>query len=545
MRSRTIVIVAVLSLVAAFAPSASAGTLFLNESFDAAWSAGTNWSRGGNVTPVIATPAGETPASAMRITPEVASLYGSLLYTVARPTAYGLDISFVLSEWRVDSVFSANCVFGFGNVCGHGISFYLKKGTDTSVAPGQDQGSLGYSTDWGYTDIFGNHPYLNPGVSGALLGVGFDSYGRWTEAATGGSGCGSSTYPGSAGTGAQADTIAIRGPGQGINGYCQLAKTAPGDVNFGRETRLLGARSIRITVDPSTDPSPKVKVWYALGTGGTSGLPILTIDEPAQLLAEATFKFGFAASTGTYLQNNEIWNMQSGSLVAIPEFQIMTPCSPLADATVRTAYSQALDTDYGVGDTSWSITSGVLPAGVTMNGATGTISGAPTKVGSYAITLRAQDSRATPSVATASCLLNVVDSAAIGVVGAKPKPSTTGIQLTFAAPAAGTTRTTGIRTGKLSHRRLVVCTAPSATTSGPENLSLRCGFTAATKQLLCRAPMTVRVFVEFTPAIGPKEVSVSTIRLARVWGCATRKPAAAKPTWLIWPYTPVSEPITG
>ena len=538
-------IAAALSLVAAFAPSASAGTLFLNEPFDAAWSAGTNWSRGGNVTPVIATPAGQTPASAMRITPAVASQYGSLLYNVARPTAYGLDVSFVLSEWRADDVFSSsNCTYAFLNVCGHGVSFYLKKGTDTSVAPGQDQGSLGYSTDWGYV-FFGSHPYNNPGVSGALLGVGFDAGGRWTEAETGGSGCGSSTYPGSAGTGFQIDTIAIRGPGQGIEGYCQLAKTAPGAVDFGRATRLLGARSIRITVDPSTDPSPKVKVWYALGTGGTSGLPILTIDEPAQLRAEATFKFGFAASTGSYLQNNEIWNMQSGSLVAIPEFQITTPCSPLADATVRTAYSQALDTDYGVGDTSWSITSGVLPAGVTMNGATGTISGAPTKVGSYAITLRAQDSRATPSVATASCLLNVVDSAAVGVVGAKPKPSTTGIQLTFAAPAAGTTRTTGIRTGKLSHRRLVVCTAPSATTSGPENLSLRCGFTAATKQLLCRAPMTVRVFVEFTPAIGPKEVSVSTIRLARVWGCATRKPAAAKPTWLIWPYTPVSEPITG
>lgn len=98
-------IAAALSLIAAFAPSASAGTLFLNEPFDAAWSAGTNWSRGGNVTPLIATPGGATPASAMRITPAVASQYGSLLYTVARPTAYGLDVSFVLSEWRADDFF--------------------------------------------------------------------------------------------------------------------------------------------------------------------------------------------------------------------------------------------------------------------------------------------------------------------------------------------------------------------------------------------------------------------------------------------------------
>ena len=32
---------------------------------------------------------------------------------------------------------------------------------------------------------------------------------------------------------------------------------------------------------------------------------------------------------------------------------------------------------------------------------------------------------------------------------------------------------------------------------------------------------------------------------ARVWGCAATRPATTKPTWLIWPYTPAPEPITG
>ncbi len=504
--------------VAVLAPTAFAGTLFLNEPFDSTWSAGTNWSRSGSFTPVISTPGGETPASAMRLTPASGSQFGFLLYTVARPTAYGLDISFVLSEW--------------GGSGADGMSFFLKKGSDTSTVAGSLGGALGYG------------PSGSAGVSGALLGIGFDNFGNFLSSSVGGTGCGSAEYPGSAGPGANADTISIRGPGQGNAGYCYLAGSSY-SAAFGGGSRTAGARSIRITIDPSTDPSPKVKVWYAVGAGGTSGAPVITIDSPAQLLAAPSFKFGFAAGTGGSVQNNELWGMQSGSLVAIPNFQITTPCSPLPDAIVRTAYSAPLATDYGVGDTSWSITAGTLPAGMTMNGVTGTISGTPTKVGAYPITLRSQDSRATPSVATSSCVLNVVDAAAAAVVSPKPTPSTTGIQLSFEAPAAGTTRTTGIRIGRQTHRRLVACRAPNETTTGPTTLVLKCAFLAATRRQLCRAPMTVRVYVEFTPTTGPKEFSVSTIRLGRVWGCAAARPATTKPSWLIWPYTVVPEPITG
>jgi hypothetical protein len=76
--------------------------------------------------------------------------------------------------------------------------------------------------------------------------------------------------------------------------------------------------------------------------------------------------------------------------VSCPPITI-TPAS-LPVATWGSAYTQALTATGGVPAYTWSLTSGALPTGMTLNATTGVISGTPTSApGNYAISVRATD----------------------------------------------------------------------------------------------------------------------------------------------------------
>ncbi|QWV93144.1 putative Ig domain-containing protein [Geomonas oryzisoli] len=60
--------------------------------------------------------------------------------------------------------------------------------------------------------------------------------------------------------------------------------------------------------------------------------------------------------------------------------------------TSGTAYNRSLSASGGVPGYTWSIASGNLPAGLTLNGSTGVIAGVPGTAGSYAFTVRVADS---------------------------------------------------------------------------------------------------------------------------------------------------------
>jgi hypothetical protein len=82
----------------------------------------------------------------------------------------------------------------------------------------------------------------------------------------------------------------------------------------------------------------------------------------------------------------------SVSLTVVPVLSITTTSLP--DAQAGTAYSQTLASTNGSGlSRSWSVVSGTLPGGLTLNASTGTIIGTPTAVaGSSSFTVQVADS---------------------------------------------------------------------------------------------------------------------------------------------------------
>ncbi|MGH9740035.1 MAG: putative Ig domain-containing protein [Candidatus Acidiferrales bacterium] len=85
--------------------------------------------------------------------------------------------------------------------------------------------------------------------------------------------------------------------------------------------------------------------------------------------------------------------------------------SNLPGGTVGTAYSATVQASGGKTPYAWSIASGALPPGLSLNGSSGAISGTPTGSGSFSVTIRAQDSSS--PVQTTSKIFAVAIAAAV------------------------------------------------------------------------------------------------------------------------------------
>ena len=300
------------AVAAACVSTATAATI-VDEPFGAGWTPGTSWATSGTYTPQVVTDNTQTPATAMRLSPgSPGNQVGLLSYATPLPTSEGLDIRFKMAQWAG--------TINSGSRTADGLTFFLRKGSESSNAPGYLGGSLGYAPYPG-----GSHV----GLAGGLIGVGFDQWGNFTDTSTDGTDC---AGLGQAAPGMQDNTIGIRGPGTGTTGYCYLGRTTAGAVEFGTTTNTRDgrARSVRITVDPSTHADPKITVYYG-ATASATLTQVLQVAAPAELLAEPTYRFGFTGSTATNTQNNEVWDLQVSNLLPSPPAE--TPATSPAAST--------------------------------------------------------------------------------------------------------------------------------------------------------------------------------------------------------------------
>ncbi len=168
-------------------------------------------------------------------------------------------------------------------------------------------------------------------------------------------------------------------------------------------SKLLGIRVniLTITVDSSL-PDGTVGVYYSttLSAEGGSGsynwsmesgeLPSgLTLNSltgsitgTPDTTGKSFFRIGVSDSSGN--SNSESFSLTVNTVTITTE-------SPLPEGTVGVSYSTDLDAEGGSTPYAWKVTSGYLPAGLTLNEASGLISGTPDAKGTYHFRVRVED----------------------------------------------------------------------------------------------------------------------------------------------------------
>lgn len=96
---------------------------------------------------------------------------------------------------------------------------------------------------------------------------------------------------------------------------------------------------------------------------------------------------GSCVTVGSYTDAND--DDAAMVLSSVPSLSISA--SSLPSATVGAAYLAQLSASGGVASYTWSLSSGSLPAGVSLNASTGVISGTPTTSGTYSVTIAVSD----------------------------------------------------------------------------------------------------------------------------------------------------------
>ena len=97
--------------------------------------------------------------------------------------------------------------------------------------------------------------------------------------------------------------------------------------------------------------------------------------------------------------------------MSIASGALAIPPTTLPNGTVGTAYSQTLVSTDGVPTTSWQLTKGTLPNGLTLDPATGIISGTPTNpITATPLTFKVTDSGVPPASATVDLTLTILAS---------------------------------------------------------------------------------------------------------------------------------------
>ncbi|WP_156937632.1 lectin-like domain-containing protein [Haloglycomyces albus] len=213
---------------------------------------------------------------------------GSIIHNDPIPAEQGIEVTF--AQWQ------------YSDEGADGISFFLTDG-DTDV---EDVG--GYGGSLGYAPLVGN-----PGIEGGFLGLGLDAWGNFSADSEGrGEGC-PAEYQApdhlSDTSGRAPENIALRGPGDGLEGYCLLDTTATDEVvgeegdttlygstlphMVGDFTRDIAKRLVRLTVSGHDNPEVTVDMDFLDGNGWVRALEATVPFE-----APDSYKYGFAASTG-------------------------------------------------------------------------------------------------------------------------------------------------------------------------------------------------------------------------------------------------------
>jgi hypothetical protein len=270
-----VALIAIGSVFAGTLPASAA--INVVEPFSTEGPLSSDWIASGSVVPSVVKNVGDTPENALRLTTNDYSQNGFVLYDKRFNLSQGVQFEFNQYQW--------------GGSGADGLVFFIKDANDTSNLPGGRGGAMGYSAIPGESD----------GISGALLGVGFDAYGNFRNYQ--GTGCEEAPHV------EIRNEITIKGPGQGQVGYCLLAQPYGLVANSKKlltdmyTSRQESAAAVKVVIDSPYTDSPRVKVYY-------ESTLVHDIALPEAFSNTANIKFGFSAGTGSLTNNHEISNLR-------------------------------------------------------------------------------------------------------------------------------------------------------------------------------------------------------------------------------------------
>lgn len=340
--------------VCATVPASAATPTIPDESFAGISTPASNWLVGGlNWTPCLtaaatsaassipACPAGPTdPAGdgALRLTENVVQ-GGYAILTTPIDTSLGLQIEFDMFQYNTVSP-------------GDGMAFFLIDGAASPTQGGTYGGGLGYASG----HYFGN----TPGIVGGYVGVGFDTYGAFSDPSTGDYGGGPGTFTPNA--------IVVRG--DEASDYALISsQVAAGPIAVPTATdRDSAVRHVVVTISKLNVMSVDVDYGAGLVTE-VAGINLETVNGVGSL--PSNLKLGFTGSTGGAYSIHEIRNFEIQTLA--PDLALSLSASPVdatsRDATITLDVANVATT----GATDGLITvASTLPAGVAPIAANGT-----------------------------------------------------------------------------------------------------------------------------------------------------------------------------
>ncbi len=205
----------------------------------------------------------------------------------------------------------------------------------------------------------------------------------------------------------------------GSSGALSGTPTAAGSFNFtvrasdangfaGTRAYTVAVGVPTLTLTPASLPAAAVAAPYSVtfsAAGGTASysyaltsgvLPSgITLNPGTGVLSGTTIQAGSfpvtVRATDSSTGAGAPFSVQSSYTLAVAAPSISLAPSSVAGGTVAIGYSAAISASGGAAPYTYSLTSGALPAGVTLNASTGALSGTPSAAGTFSFTVRALD----------------------------------------------------------------------------------------------------------------------------------------------------------